>query len=118
MPPALTITGCGPGGALGGITKLICVTPTRPGGMPANEISAATPATVTVTGPRGRGSAASGVSENGEAPVASDGKTVPSPVINNGSVSPGLPLDDGTSAPAEVNIPGAKGATWNVYAAA
>src|ERR1035438_7889498 len=49
MPPTVTTTGCTPSGALGGITKLICVAPARPDGMPAKAICAGTTPTVTVT---------------------------------------------------------------------
>src|ERR1700739_4945985 len=101
IPPTVTTTAWDPGATVAGITKLTCVTPARPGGMPAKAIDAVTPPTVTDRGRRGAGSKPSGVAEKGEAPVDSEGQTSPSPVMKSVSVSPGFPLEEGTRAPDE-----------------
>ena len=114
-PPTVTTTGCTPGAASFGITKFTCVTPARPGGMPAKLIAAVTPPTVTDSERRGCGSRDSGVKVKGVAPVANAGETSPSPVMKSVSVSPGFPLPNGTNAPEEsVKMPGAEGAAVKI----
>src|SRR5215469_3667198 len=79
--PTVTTTGCIPSGTLLGMVKLICVTPTKPLGMPVNSTfdgGTAIPPTVIETGSVGTGVTACG---DGVAPVASAGVTAPSPVI-------------------------------------
>src|ERR1035437_4537666 len=118
MPPTVTTTGYTPSGALGGITKLICVAPARPDGMPAKAICAGTTPTVTVTGNVGCGRWLRGVAMKGDAPVGSAGETWPSPVMKMSSVSPRLPLEYGTSADGwlgSVKMPGADAATVKTY---
>src|SRR5580704_9578375 len=114
VPPTVMMTGCIPEGTFCGITKLTCVVPTRPGGIPSKAIAAATPPTVTVSGRPDCGRKSTGVPENGDAPVASGDVTTPSPVRNSDTVSPGLPLELGTRLPEpSVKMPGAEGATVN-----
>jgi len=114
-PPTVTTTGCTPAATLFGITKFTWVTPARPGGMPTKLMGAVIAPTVTDKGKRGWGSRPSGVARKGEAPVASDGETWPSPVRKSVGVSPGFPSPSGNTAPVEsVKIPGAEGATVKI----
>ena len=71
LVPTVTTTGCAPSGAAAGAVKLICVTPTRPLGMPMKVVCAFAPPTVTVTGWTGFGRRASGVLGAGVVPVGS-----------------------------------------------
>src|SRR5581483_8877380 len=65
-PPTVTTTGWLPQGASAGTAKLICVTPTRPGGVPVKITFAGIPPTVTETASRGLGSSSVGVPAAGE----------------------------------------------------
>src|SRR5271165_1119303 len=80
-PPTVTITCCVPSGTLSGTVKLICVTPTDQDGTPTNRIPevASTPPMLRVTGCTGFGIAFL----VGVDPVATNGVTWPSPVMNS-----------------------------------
>src|SRR5258705_28845 len=81
---------CGPNGGVHGTTKLICVTRTRPGGIPINwKVVTGTPPIVMVMAWRGLGAFDI---EEGVLPVASDGVTCPSPVMNRVYVPPRTPV--------------------------
>jgi len=115
-PPTVTTTACEPSGALWGIVKSICVTPTNPAGIPVNRVVAVIPPTVTVTGSRGLGNRATGVPENGVAPANNAGNVSPSPVMYSVNACPRPPITEGANEPSgAVKIPGAEGATWNEY---
>src|SRR5581483_6667264 len=109
--PTVTTTGCSPSGALGGMVKLICVTPTNPEGMPTNQpllVSTGTPPTVTDTGRTGLGSWFTVVRAEGVAPVASEEVTLPSPVMNMVMVCPRPADGNGFRRPSDsAKMPGA-----------
>jgi hypothetical protein len=113
----LTTTGCIPVGIPAGIWKLIWVTPTSPGEMPAKTMVAGAPATVTVTGVFcGDGNEAKGVVDAGVEPVATAGVTPPAPVKYSAVVCPraALPIECATGSP---KIPGdadAMAKVWDV----
>src|SRR5271157_4583986 len=115
--PTVTTTGCGPRGASAGTLKSIWVRPATPLGMPAKSTVAASPPTVTAMGKRACGSFVGSVMvDAGVAPVASDGVTSPSPVINSSSNWPcGAEV---TALPVELSMadayrPGAAATTVN-----
>src|SRR5271169_4409674 len=89
-PPTVTTTGCGPNGAFAGTVKLICVTPARPVGTPANARVAETPPTVSAMGWRAAGNFEIAVPDAGVAPVANVGFKSPSPVVKARSIWPGV----------------------------
>src|ERR1035441_4771229 len=79
MPPMATTTGCVPSGALWGMRRLICATPTRAAGIPSNRMEPApvgTPPIETVVACTGTGNSATGGPAPGGAAV---GTMVPFP---------------------------------------
>src|ERR1035441_5331036 len=113
--PTVTTTGWRPDGTFDGTTKLICVTPTSPLGIPTNGICGeAIPPTVTVTASVGFGNCARGVSAEGEVPSARLGVTCPSPVMYRKVAWPALAVRFGVVAllpSRNVKMPGAIGDT-------
>src|SRR5262245_47010861 len=108
----VTTTGCDPVAAPAGTWKLICVTPTSPGGIPTNGRGASTPPTVTRTASVGRGRPAIGVCGAGAVPVAMVGETAPVPVIYISTAWPRAARLVGTIAPAvSMKMPGAAAST-------
>src|ERR1019366_10552864 len=118
MSPMATTMGCAPGGAVAGMRRLICATPTRAVGIPSNRMEpapVATPPMVTVVGCTGTGNSAMGVPEAGAAPVAMAGETAPTPVRYRVNTAPRATVLVGTMAPlTSVNRPGVAEATISV----
>src|SRR3954451_7619824 len=107
-PPIVTTTACVPNGAAAGMRTLICVTPTRPAGIPMNCMGASIPAMETARACAGAGNCATGTPGFGAAPVAIDGDTAPAPVRNIVTTPPRAALPTTTAAPLpSVNRPGA-----------
>src|ERR1017187_3412893 len=118
MPPMMTTTGCVPSGAAAGMSRLICVTPTKAVGIPANSMEAPAPPTEAVVNCAGAGNCATGVPAAGAAPVAMAGDTAPARVRYRVTTPPRATVAAGTIAPfASVKTPGAAEATVIVVAA-
>src|ERR1035437_6924147 len=115
MPPMVTTTASVPSGAFVGTSRLICATPTKAVGIPANSMMAATPPMETAVNCTGAGNCATGVPAAGAAPVEMAGDTVPAPVRYKVTTAPRATVAAGTIAPfASVNRPGAAEATMSV----
>src|SRR5664279_209129 len=116
-----TTMGCVPSGAVAGMRRLICATPTRAVGIPSNRMEPApvgTPPMVTVVACTGTGNSATGVPPAGAAPVAMAGETAPTPVRYRVNTLPRATVAVGTMAPLTfVNRPGAAEATVSVVLA-
>src|SRR5581483_2426826 len=77
---------------------------------------AGSPPTVTETGSCGCGNLVIGVTELGVVPVASEGRTCPSPVTKRVVTCPPRALEKGAlTNPFDMKMPGAACATWNLY---
>src|ERR1019366_5218802 len=118
MPPMVTTTAWAPSGALVGTSRLICATPTKAVGIPANSMTPATPPMETVVNCTGAGNCVTGVPAAGAAPVEMAGDTAPAPVRYKLTTPPRATVAAGTIARfASVNRPGAAEATVSVVAA-
>src|ERR1019366_1315241 len=117
-PPMATTTGSVPSGAVAGMRRLICATPTKVVGIPSNRMEpapVATPPIETVVACMGTGNSPTGVPAAGAAPVAMAGETAPTPVRYRVNTAPRATVAVGTTAPpASVNRPGAAEATVSV----
>src|ERR1019366_7196024 len=122
-PPMATTTASVPSGALWGMRRLICATPTKVAGIPSNRMEpapVATPPIETVVACMGTGNSATGVPAAGAAPVATAGDTAPTPVRYRVNTAPRATVAVGTIVPfpfTSVNRPGAAEATVSVVVA-
>src|ERR1019366_179301 len=123
MPPMATTTGCAPSGAVAGMRRLICATPTKVSGIPSNRmepVPVGTPPIETAVACMGSGNSAAGVPAAGAAPVATAGDTAPTPVRYRVNTAPRATVAVGTMVPfpfTSVNRPGAAEATVSVVVA-